>query len=42
VNPAFRGQFVANAVTLAGPGRGVEISGGHHYGGYGHAIAVID
>jgi hypothetical protein len=42
VNPAFSSQFVANAVTLAGPGRGVEISGGHHYSGYRYAIAVID
>ena len=33
---------VDNHVTLAGPGRGIELSGGHHYGGYRYAIAVVD
>jgi hypothetical protein len=33
---------VDNHVTLAGPGRGIEVSGGHHYGGYRYAIAVVD
>jgi hypothetical protein len=42
VNPAYPQQFVSNAFTLAGPGRGVEISGGHHYGGYRYAIAIVD
>ena len=28
--------------TLAGPGRGVELSGGHHYGGYHYSIAIVD
>jgi len=42
VNPAYPQQFVNNSFTLAGPGRGIEISGGHHYGGYRYAIAVVD
>jgi hypothetical protein len=33
---------VDNHITLAGPGRGIELSGGHHYGGYRYAIAVVD
>ena len=33
---------VDNHTTLAGPGRGIELSGGHHYGGYRYAIAVVD
>ncbi|MGA2979406.1 MAG: hypothetical protein ABSD76_07430 [Terriglobales bacterium] len=42
VNPAYPQQFVNNSFTLAGPGRGIELSGGHHYGGYRYAIAVVD
>ena len=42
VNPAYPQTFVNNSFTLAGPGRGIEISGGHHYGGYRYAIAVVD
>jgi hypothetical protein len=42
VNPAYPQQFVSNSFTLAGPGRGVEISGGHHYGGYRYSIAIVD
>jgi hypothetical protein len=42
VNPAYPQQFVSNNFTLAGPGRGVEISGGHHYGGYHYSIAIVD
>jgi hypothetical protein len=33
---------VSNVTNLAGPGRGIELSGGHHYGGYHYAIAVVD
>jgi hypothetical protein len=33
---------VDNHFTLAGPGRGIELSGGHHYGGYRYALAVVD
>jgi len=42
VNPAFPQQFVNNNFSLADVGRGIEISGGHHYGGYRYAIAVVD
>ena len=42
VNPLYPQQFVNNSFTLAGPGRGVELSGGHHYGGYRYAIAIVD
>jgi len=42
VNPAYPQQFVNNSFTLAGPGRGIELSGGHHYGGYRYAIAIVD
>lgn len=42
VNPAYPQQNVNNGFTLAGPGRGVELSGGHHYGGYRWAIAIVD
>ena len=42
VNPASPQQFVNNSFSLAGPGRGVELSGGHHYGGYHYSIAVVD
>jgi len=41
-NPNFAQQLVNNTYTLAGPGKGIEISGGHHYGGYRYALAVID
>jgi hypothetical protein len=41
-NPAFAQQLVNNGYTLAGPGKGIEISGGHHYGGYRYALAIID
>ena len=41
-NPNFGQQFVNNGFTLAGPGKGVEISGGHHYGGYHYSLAIID
>jgi hypothetical protein len=42
VDPAYPQQFVNNSFTLAGPGRGIELSGGHHYGGYRYAIAIVD
>jgi hypothetical protein len=41
-NPAFAQQLVNNGFSVADPGKGIEISGGHHYGGYRYAIAVID
>ena len=43
VNPVFlKQQNVANQFTMGDVGRGVEISGGHNYGGYHYSIAVID
>ena len=35
-------QFVNNQFTIAGPAKGVELSGGLHTGGYNYSIAVID
>lgn len=34
--------FVANQFTMDAPGNGVEISGGHQYGGYHYSLAVIN
>jgi len=42
VNPAFDQQFVNNAFTFAGSGKGIEFSGGLHTGGYNYSIAFID
>jgi hypothetical protein len=42
VDPAFAVQNVNNAFTMADPGRGIEISGGHTYGGYHYSFAVVD
>jgi hypothetical protein len=41
-NPAFPQQFVSNGFTFAGAGKGAEVSGGHHYGGYWYSFAVVD
>jgi len=35
-------QFVNNQFTMADAGRGVELSGGLHTGGYNYSIAIID
>ncbi len=42
VNAAFPQQFVNNAFTFAGSGKGIELSGGHITGGYHYSIAFID
>ncbi len=43
INPAFMTQQnVNNQFTMADAGRGVELSGGHNYGGYHYSIAFID
>src|SRR5271166_6308101 len=42
INPAFNQQFVNNALTAAGSGKGIEFSGGLHTGGYNYSIAFID
>jgi hypothetical protein len=35
-------QNVANQFTFANAAKGVEISGGHQYGGYHYSVAVVD
>ena len=42
MNPAFPQQNVNNAFSLAGAAQGVEFSGGHHYGGYYYALAIVN
>jgi hypothetical protein len=41
-NPAFNQQFVSNNFSVAGSGKGFELSGGRHTGGYNYSIAFID
>ncbi len=42
MNSLFAQQNVNNVFTFAGAGKGVEISGGHHYGGYWYSLAAVD
>src|SRR5579864_7384749 len=42
VNPAFGQHNVNNQFTMADAANGVEISGGHQYGGYHYSLAIID
>ncbi len=35
-------QNVANQFTFADPAKGIELSGGHQYGGYHYSVAVFD
>jgi len=42
VNAAFPQQYINNHYALAATGRGVELSGGLHTGGYNYSIAFID
>jgi hypothetical protein len=35
-------QNVSNQLTLADPMKGIELSGGHQYGGYHYSVAVFD
>lgn len=35
-------QNVSNQFTFAGAAKGIELSGGHQYGGYHYSVAVID
>ena len=42
INPAFRQQFVNNAVSLDLSGQGIEFSGGLHTGGYNYSVAFIN
>ena len=42
INSLAGQQNVANQFTFAGAARGIELSGGHQYGGYHYSVAVID
>ena len=41
-NPLFAQQNVNNAFSLSSGVQGVELSGGHHYGGYYYAVAFTN
>ena len=41
-NPAFGQHNVNNQFTMADAMNGVEISGGHQYGGYHYSVAIVD
>jgi hypothetical protein len=40
--PGARQQNVGNQFSFAGVARGIELSGGHLYGGYHYSVAVFD
>jgi hypothetical protein len=42
INTAFPEQFINNHYVLAETGKGVELSGGLHTGGYSYSLAFID
>ena len=42
INPLYPQQFVNNVSTISDAAKGVEISGGHHYGGYWYSVALVD
>jgi len=42
INALTNQQNVANQFTFAGAARGVELSGGHLYGGYHYSVAIFD
>ncbi len=42
MTPFAAQQNVVNQVNMATPARGVEVSGGHLYGGYHYSVAVFD
>jgi len=41
-NPAFAQHNVNNQFTMADAMNGVELSGGHQYGGYHYSLAIVD
>jgi hypothetical protein len=41
-NPAFAQHNVNNQLTMADAMNGVELSGGHQYGGYHYSLAIVD
>jgi hypothetical protein len=42
INSLTAQQNVANQFTFAGAGKGIELSGGHQYGGYHYSVAIVD
>ena len=42
INALTGQQNVANQFTFAGVGKGIELSGGHMYGGYHYSVAIVD
>ncbi len=40
--PGAQQQNVGNQFTFANVARGIELSGGHHYGGYHYSVAIFD
>jgi hypothetical protein len=42
INALAGQQNVANQFSFAGAAKGIELSGGHHYGGYQYSISIID
>ncbi len=42
MNPFFAQQNVNNSFALANAAQGVELSGGHQYGGYHYSVAVVN
>jgi hypothetical protein len=41
-NPLFPQQNVNNTFALQNVAQGVELSGGHHYGGYEYSLAIVN
>jgi hypothetical protein len=42
INALTGQQNVSNLFTFAGAAKGIELSGGHQYGGYHYSVAVVD
>ena len=42
LHTVFPQQFVNNSFAFSGAGQGIELSGGHQYGGYHYSLAVIN
>jgi hypothetical protein len=42
MNALYPQQFVNNAFAFSEPSQGVELSGGHSYGGYHYSVAIVN
>jgi hypothetical protein len=42
INALAGQQNVANQFSFAGAAQGIELSGGHHYGGYQYSVSIIN